>query len=113
MDAAEVIAHINRARGTSYKIVGRYGLGESGVASQRHRRARECYVLKLGAGDEFRAESAARTTLRLRGLGYPAPEYLAFGNIDETSYALQREHAWRAHRPTRFARATAAIASSQ
>lgn len=91
MDATEVIAHINQERGTSYKIVGRYGLGESGVASRVVDDAGNLFVLKIGAGDEFRAESAARTTHRLRALGYPAPEYLAVGKVRDTSYTLQRE----------------------
>jgi hypothetical protein len=90
MNAADILAHINERRGTSYKIVGRYGQGESGIASQVVDEHGNRYVLKLGAGGEFRAESAARSTSRLRGLGYPAPEYTAFGSIDETSYVLQR-----------------------
>ena len=90
MNATDIIAHINADRATSYRIVGRYGAGESGTASKVIDESLNRYVLKFGAGGEFRAENAARTTERVRSLGYPAPEYVAIGKVEETSYALQR-----------------------
>jgi len=90
MNASDIIAHINRNLGTSYKIVGRYAAGESGLASQVVDPASNRYVLKLGEGHEFRPEHAAHVTRLLRGLGYPAPEYVAVGTVAKTSYSLQR-----------------------
>lgn len=90
MDAAEIVAHINNDRRTSYRMVGRYAAGESGTAMQLIDKASNRYVLKYGSGHEFRAENAARTTAKLRDLGYPAPEYVAIGRIEATSYVLQR-----------------------
>jgi hypothetical protein len=91
MNASDVIARINQRLGTGYRIVGRYAAGESGVASQVIDDHSNRYVLKFGAGSEFRGENAARTTQLLRGLGYPAPEYVAVGSVERTSYSLQRE----------------------
>jgi aminoglycoside phosphotransferase (APT) family kinase protein len=91
MNPTDLIAQINQGRGTSYRIVGSYDVGESGAASKVIDSEANRYVLKVGARDEFRAENAARTTRLLRGLGYPAPEYVAVGAIEETSYSLQRE----------------------
>jgi aminoglycoside phosphotransferase (APT) family kinase protein len=90
MNAADIVEHINRDRKTSYKVVGQYDSGGSGAASQIVDALANRYVLKLGASAEFRAENAARTTRRMRSLGYPAPEYVAVGNADETSYSLRR-----------------------
>ncbi len=91
MNAADIVEHINRDRKTSYKVVGQCDSGESGAASQIVDALADRYVLKIGASGEFRSENAARTTRRMRSLGYPAPEYVAVGNADETSYSLQRE----------------------
>jgi len=89
MNAADILAHINRQRGASYRIVGKYREGESGAASRVADTDGNRYVLKIGAGDEFRAEAAARATSRLRAAGYPAPEYVAVGIVDQTWYVLQ------------------------
>ena len=90
MTSQDVIAHVNQSLGTSYKIVGRYDAGESGVASQVIDDSSNRYVLKFDEGNEFRSEHAAHATHRLRSLGYPAPEYVAVGSIASTSYSLQR-----------------------
>ena len=90
MNASEVIAHINLQLGSSYKFVGRYAHGESHVASQVIDDASNRYVLKIGAGHEFRPEHAAHVTQLLRSRGYPAPEYVAVGIMAQTSYSLQR-----------------------
>ena len=90
MKAEDIIAHLNRLLGRDYKIVGPYGRGESGVATKVVDEHSNRHVLKFGAGAEFRAENAARTTAKLRGLGYPAPDYVAIGKMEETSYVLQR-----------------------
>jgi len=91
MNAADVLAHINERRGTSYKIVGRYRQGESGTASRVADAADNRFVLKFGASTnvEVRDAHPARTTARLRSLGYPAPEYVAVGIVGETWYVLQ------------------------
>jgi Phosphotransferase enzyme family len=90
MNASDIIAHLNQDRGTLYRIVGRYASGESGAASQVVDDAANRYVLKFAEGHEFRPEHAMQTTRHLRGLGYPAPEYVAVGTVVETSYSLQR-----------------------
>lgn len=90
MNASDVIAHINQRLGATYKLVGRYAAGESGVASQVVDEYSNRYVLKLGTGSEFRAENAARASQHLRSLGYPAPEYVSVGTVHQTSYSLQR-----------------------
>ena len=90
MNIAGVLAHINQVRGTSYRLIGAYNQGESGTASQVIDADTNRYVLKIGAGSEFRAERAARATKRLRDRGYPAPEYVAVGKLDSISYTLQR-----------------------
>lgn len=91
MDADEILEQINRQRGTSYKIVGRYAQGESGAASQVSDEHGSRYMLKIDAADnsEFRAQHAAHATSRLRRLGYPAPEYIATGSVEGMSYVLQ------------------------
>ena len=71
MNAADIIERINQERGTAYKIIGQYDSGESGAASQIVDALANRYVLKIGAGGEFRAENAARTTQRLRGPRIP------------------------------------------
>jgi aminoglycoside phosphotransferase (APT) family kinase protein len=91
VNASDVIAHINQRLGKSYRIVGDYAAGESGTASRVIDDLENRYVLKIGEGSEFRAENAARTIQRLRALGYPAPEYVAVGNVEQTSFSVQRE----------------------
>lgn len=90
MNSQDVIAQINQSLGASYKIAGRYAAGESGVASKVMDEDANRYVLKFGAGHEFRPKYAAQTTQRLRSLGYPAPEYVAVGSVEQASYSLQR-----------------------
>ncbi len=90
MDASDIIAHINQRFGTTYKLVGPYASGESGVASKVIDAASNRYVLKFGAGSEFRPEHAAHTTEVLRDLGYPAPDYVAVGSVEQKSFSLQR-----------------------
>src|SRR6266704_1492597 len=90
MDAQEIIAHINSTRGTSYSICGEYRGGESGIARRIVDERGNGYVLKFSEGEEFRPRRAARTTERLRSLGYPAPRYFEFGKIEGTNYSLQQ-----------------------
>ena len=91
MEAAEVIAYINAQRGTSYRIVGRYAQGESGAALRVADAHENRYVFKSGpsSNPEVRAAHPGPNTARLRSLGYPAPEYVAVGIVDETWYILQ------------------------
>jgi aminoglycoside phosphotransferase (APT) family kinase protein len=90
MNPSAIVAHLNERLATSYRIVGQYAAGESGAALQIIDEHSNRYVLKTGSGGDFRAENAARTTQRLRGLGYPAPQYVATGTVAQTSYSLQR-----------------------
>jgi thiamine kinase-like enzyme len=91
MKASDLIAHINRERGTSYRITGRYAQGESGAARRVADAHGNRFVLKFGASTNVKVRDAhpGRTTARLRSLGYPAPEYVAVGIAGETWYALQ------------------------
>ena len=91
MNASDIIAHINQRLGTSYKTIGRYAAGEGGGATQIIDDDQNRYVLKFSARHEFRPEHAARATKLLRGLGYPASEYVTFGTVEQTSYSLQGE----------------------
>jgi hypothetical protein len=90
VNASDIIAHINQRLGKSYRIVGDYAAGESGTASRVIDDLENRFVLKIGQGSEFRAENAARTIQRLCARGYPAPEYVAVGSVERTSYSLQR-----------------------
>jgi hypothetical protein len=99
MNASEAISAINQRLGTSYKIVGRYGEGESGAVSQIADavskvtdEAGNRYVLKIGKLLDFNPECVAESTQIMRRLGYPAPEYVAHGAIPQSGvYTLQRE----------------------
>src|SRR5579862_1327140 len=91
MNAADILAYINTQRETSYRIVGRYAQGESGAAVRVADARGNHYVLKSGTSTnaEVRAAHPGPTTARLRSLGYPAPEYVAVGIVDQTWYVLQ------------------------
>jgi hypothetical protein len=99
MNASEAISAINQRLGTSYKIVGRYGQGESGAISQIADavskvidEAGNRYVLKIGKLLDFNPKRVAESTQIMRRLGYPAPEYVAHGAIPQSGvYTLQRE----------------------
>ena len=90
MNASDILAHINQRLRRDYKMAGSYERGESGVASRVIDEHSNQFVLKFGSGGEFRAENAALTTAKLRGLGYPATEYVTVGALADTSYTLQR-----------------------
>ena len=86
MKASDLIAQVNRERGTSYQIVGRYAQGESRAARRVADAHGNRFVLKFGASTNVKVRDAhpGRTTARLRSLGYPAPEYVAVGIAGET-----------------------------
>jgi hypothetical protein len=89
-DTDAIIVSINARHRTDFSLLSRAPLGESGayfLSDSSNAR----YVLKFrfGESSEFQPERACKIADRLRGIGYPAPRYVACGEIGGVSYAVQ------------------------
>lgn len=89
-DPAAIIAVINSRHGTHFRVLDARAGGESGAA---HRVADDAdieYLLKFGAGEEFRLRQAVAITSRLREAGYPVPEFVVHGTDNGLNYVVQK-----------------------
>lgn len=91
MDAAEIVAEVNRARGTSYHLVRRLAGGRQAGAFQLTDGTAPV-VLKWFDDPAWadRIARAARLVSKARAAGYPTPAWLAVGTTSTgTPYHLQ------------------------
>jgi len=87
--SAALIADINRARATSFRIADAALAGESGATRVIVDQSGRAHVLKWGAGDEFRLDNAIAITGELARRGYPVAAYLLTGSNLGLSWAIR------------------------
>ena len=85
-----IVDSINRCHGTRFRLMRAAAGGESGAACILVDDSGVEYILKWGAGGEFRRRQAVAITQRLRNRGYPAPEFIAIGEHNEAQYLVQK-----------------------
>lgn len=86
---AALIGDINRSRGTSFRIADAALTGESGATRVILDRSGRGYILKWGAGDEFRLDNAIAITAELARRGYPLAAYLLTGSNLDLGWAIR------------------------
>ena len=90
MDPTAVVALINDRHGTHFRLGRPMGGGESGCTHSILDGEGIEFVLKWGEGSEFRVRQTLEITRRLRGLGYPAPEFIVASSGNGLRYLVQR-----------------------
>jgi Phosphotransferase enzyme family len=90
IEPAGIVALINDRHGTHFRLGRPTVGGESGCShSIRDDQGGE-FILKWGEGSEFRVQQPREITRRLRGLGYPAPEFIVASRGNGLRYLVQR-----------------------
>jgi hypothetical protein len=86
-----LLDQINAEYGTSFRLLGRYPVGESGAYRLTDNAGTRC-VLKWSARSEHLPliHAAVTVTDQLRPLGYPTPRYILYGSVAEGSFGVQQ-----------------------
>src|ERR1700737_1141826 len=86
-----LLDQINAQYGTSFRLLGRYPVGEIG-AFRLMDDAGTRFVLKWTARKEHLPliQAAATVTDQLRPLGYPTPSYILYGSLAEGTFGVQQ-----------------------
>ena len=85
-----MLEHINARYQTSFRMLGRYPVGESGAFRVVDARGARCVLKWSPYADQLPLiHAAARVTDQLRPLGYPTPRYVLFGSLHEGSFGIQ------------------------
>src|SRR5262249_26766966 len=90
MDPTAVVALINDRHGTHFRRGRPMGGGESGCTHSILDGEGIEFVLKWSEGSEFRVRQTLEVTRRLRGVGYPAPEFIVTSGGNGLCYLVQR-----------------------
>lgn len=90
MNTANLLQSINEQRGTEFKLLERYAVGEQGAYAIVDQGGQH-YVLKWGTDDGHldRLQKVSAVTQALRNIGYPAPRYYVLGTVQGYSYTIQ------------------------
>jgi hypothetical protein len=86
-----LVDQINARYGTSFRLSGRYPVGESGAYRLIDSAGTRC-VLKWSSRSEHLPliQAAVKVTDQLRPLGYPTPCYILYGSLAEGAFGVQQ-----------------------